>query len=291
MTNLKDRFKECIELMQRDVAVFEAKYQGRFAETPHVGLGNRKTRCVNEATLPIITCHPSCLEKCAGTCYVLAICTKPRPNCRKCEAKNTVLRRIDPNAYYEHFYREAEHLRLPIRLSDGGDFENAEQVEACKAAARRHPTVHAILYTKRMELLPALVERPANLHVRYSAWKGDEAGEAEARRLGFDVTHVVWDGSGNCPYQHSLAKFNLRKKELAAGLRAQGLPVKEANRRAEKQAEQDVHVWHCRDCASHGCGCCGTGDIRFNVVGESGWAERAEIKGEVKRKESRHDNG
>ena len=291
MTDKTDQFKECIEIMRQDVAEFEAKYQGRFAEQPHVGLGNRKTRCVNEATLPIITCHPSCLEKCAGTCYVLAICTKPRPNCRKCEAKNTVLRRIDPNAYYEHFYREAERLHLPIRLSDGGDFENAEQVEACKAAARRHPTVHAILYTKRIELLPALVERPVNLHVRYSAWKGDEAGETEARRLGFDVTHVVWDGSGNCPYQHSLAKFNLRKKELSAGLRAQGIPVTEANRRAEKQAEQDVHVWHCRDCASHGCGCCGTGDIRFNVVGESGWAERAEIKGEVKRKESRHDNG
>ena len=278
MTDKTEQFKECIELMQRDVAVFEAKYQGRFAETPHVGLGNRKTRCVNEATLPIITCHPSCLEKCAGTCYVLAICTKPRPNCRKCEAKNTVLRRIDPNAYYEHFYREAERLRLPIRLSDGGDFENAEQVEACKAAARRHPTVHAILYTKRIELLPALVERPANLHVRYSAWKGDEAGEAEARRLGFNVTHVVWDGSGNCPYQHSLAKFNLRKKELTAGLRAQGIPVKEANRRAEKQAEQDVHVWHCRDCASHGCGCCGTGDIRFNVVGGDDWALKAAEK-------------
>ena len=278
MIDLKDRFKECIELMQHDVAVFEAKYQGRFAETPHVGLGNRKTRCVNEATLPIITCHPSCLEKCAGTCYVLAICTKWRPSCRKCEARNTVLRRIDPNAYYEHFYREAERLHLPIRLSDGGDFENEAQVAACIAAARRHPTVHAILYTKRIELLPALVDRPDTLHVRYSSWKGDDEGEAYARSLGFNVTHVVWDGSGNCPYQHSLAKFNLRKKELAAGFRAQGLPVKEANRRAEKQAEQDVHVWHCRDCASHGCGCCGTGDIRFNVVGESGWAERAEIR-------------
>lgn len=68
MTDNKGQFKECIELMQRDVAEFEAKYQGRFAEQPHVGLGNRKTRCVNEATLPIITCHPSCLEKCAGTC-------------------------------------------------------------------------------------------------------------------------------------------------------------------------------------------------------------------------------
>ena len=126
--DLKEQFARCIELMQKDVAEFEAKYQGRFAEEPHVGLGNRKTRCVNEATLPIITCHPSCLAKCAGTCYVINICTKPRPNCRKVEAKNTVLRRIDPNAYYEYFYREAERLHLPIRLSDGGDFENAEQV-------------------------------------------------------------------------------------------------------------------------------------------------------------------
>ena len=137
MTDKTEQFRECIELMQRDVAAFEAKYQGRFAEAPHVGLGNRKTRCVNEATLPIITCHSSCIEKCAGTCYVINICTKPRPNCRKVEARNTVLRRIDPNAYYEHFYREAERLHLPIRLSDGGDFENVEQVEACKAAARR----------------------------------------------------------------------------------------------------------------------------------------------------------
>ena len=61
----KEQLVRCIELMQKDVAEFEAKYQGRFAEEPHVGLGNRKTRCVNEATLPIITCHPSCLEKCA----------------------------------------------------------------------------------------------------------------------------------------------------------------------------------------------------------------------------------
>ena len=273
-------FAASIEIMKQDLSYFEAKYQGKFLEQPHVGLGNRKTRCVNEATLPIITCHPSCLKKCARTCYVLAICTKPRPNCRKGEAKNTVLRRIDPNAYYEHFYREAERLHLPIRLSDGGDFENEAQVAACVAAARRHPSVHAILYTKRLELLPALVDRPVTLHVRYSSWKGDDEGEAYARSLGFSVTHVVWDGSGNCPYQHSLAKFNLRKKELAAGFRAQGLDAKTANRRAEKQAEQEVHVWHCRDCAAHGCGCCGSGDIRFNVVGEAGWAERAEIRKE-----------
>ena len=276
MNNPNETLTKCIELMRHDVAEFEAKYQGRFAETPHIGFGNRKTRCVNEATLPIITCHPSCLEKCAGTCYVLAICTKVRPNCRKCEAKNTVLRRIDPNAYYEHFYHVAERLNLPIRLSDGGDFENEAQVAACISAARRHPTVHAILYTKRMELLFALVDRPATLHVRYSSWQGDDEGEAYARSLGFSVTHVVWDGSGNCPYQHSFAKFNLRKKELAAEFCKQGFGIKESKKRAEKQAEREIHVWHCRDCAKHGCGCCGAGDIRFNVVGGADWAERAE---------------
>ena len=277
--NLKDQFVRCIELMQKDVAGYEEKYRGRFAEKPHVGFGNRKTRCVNEATLPIITCHPSCLEKCAGTCYVINICTKPRPNCRRCEARNTVLRRIDPNAYYEHFYSEAERLNLPIRLSDGGDFENSEQVKACIAAARRHPNVRAILYTKRIELLPELVDRPANLHARYSAWEGDEAGEAEARRLGFDVTHVVWDGTGNCPYQKSLARFLARKKAIARALRAQGLDAKAARRRAERETEKEITVWHCRNCAEHGCGCCGAGDIRFNVVGEGDWALRAERKG------------
>ena len=49
--DLKEQLARCIELMQKDVAEFEAKYQGRFAEQPHVGFGNRKTRCVNEATL------------------------------------------------------------------------------------------------------------------------------------------------------------------------------------------------------------------------------------------------
>ena len=218
-----------------------------------------------------------------GTCYVINICTKPRPNCRKVEAKNTVLRRIDPNAYYEHFYREAERLHLPIRLSDGGDFENVEQAKACISAARRHPSVHAILYTKRIELLTALVDRPANLHARYSAWEGDEAGEAEARRLGFDVTHVVWDGTGNCPYQRSLARLLARKHEIARALRAQGIDAKTANRRAERETETEITVWHCRNCAEHGCGCCGTGDIRFNVVCEGDWALKAERKSDERR--------
>ena len=278
MTDKNEKIQKCIEQMQHDMAEYEAKYQGKFAEKPHVGLGNRKTRCVNEATLPIITCHPSCIEKCAGTCYVINTCTRPRPNCRKCEARNTVLRRIDPNAYYEHFYQEAERLHLPIRLSDGGDFENLEQVEACKAAARRHPTVHAILYTKRIELLPALVDHPATLHVRYSAWEGDEMGEAEARRLGFDVTHVVWDGSGNCPYQKSLARFLTRKREIVRTFLEQGLDDKTADRRAESEAGKEIIVWHCRTCAEHGCGCCGEGDIRFNVVGSGQWAVKAAEK-------------
>lgn len=132
----------------------------------------------------------------AATIMKISGCTR-FVSCQKREAKNTVLRRIDPKAYYEHFYREAERLHLPIRLSDGGDFENAEQVEACKSAASRHPSVHAILYTKRLELLPLLVNHP-------------------------------------------------------------------------------VKVWHCRDCAKHGCGCCAAGDISFNEVGGGDWAIKAE---------------
>jgi hypothetical protein len=276
MINEKEKFTEIIALMKHDIAEYEKRYQGKFAELPHIGLGNRKTRCVNEATLPIITCDPSCIEKCASTCYVLRICTIPRPSCRKCEARNTVLRRIDPNAYYEHFYREAERLNLPIRLSDGGDFENIEQVEACKAAANRHPSVHAILYTKRINLLPALVDHPANLHVRYSGWEGDAEGEAYARSLGFDITHVVHDGSGNCPYQKSFARFTSRKREIARTLRAQGIDSKTANKRAEHETEQEINVWHCRDCAKRGCGCCASGDISFNEVGSGDWAIKAQ---------------
>lgn len=262
--------------MTNDLRFFEQKYQGKFLEPPHIGLGNRKTRCVNEATLPIITCHPSCLEKCAGTCYVLRICTNLRPNCRRCQAKNTVLRRIDPKAYYEYFYSEAERLGLPIRLSDGGDFENGEQVKACFAAARRHPAVQSILYTKRFELLRDMVHHPANVHIRYSSWEGDEKNTEYARKLGFDVTYVVYDGSGNCPYQKSLARFASRKRKMAAELRRQGLGTKEANRRAEHLAERECPVWHCRNCAQQGVGCCRRGDIRFNVVGAADWAVKAE---------------
>ena len=40
-----------IMLMQQDIHEYELKYHGEFAENPHVGLGNKKTRCVNEATL------------------------------------------------------------------------------------------------------------------------------------------------------------------------------------------------------------------------------------------------
>ena len=35
--DLKEQLARCIELMQKDVAEFEAKHQGRLAEEPHVG--------------------------------------------------------------------------------------------------------------------------------------------------------------------------------------------------------------------------------------------------------------
>ena len=61
-------------------------------------------------------------------------------------------------------------------------------------------------------------------------------------------------------------------------LRADGVDAKTANKRAEREAEAEVTVWHCRNCAEHGCGCCGTGDISFNVVGEGDWALKAANK-------------
>ena len=61
-------------------------------------------------------------------------------------------------------------------------------------------------------------------------------------------------------------------------LRADGVDAKTANKRAECEAEAEVTVWHCRNCAEHGCGCCGTGDISFNVVGEGDWALKAANK-------------
>ena len=40
--DLKEQLARCIELMQKDVAEFEAMYQGCFAEEPHVGLHSRR---------------------------------------------------------------------------------------------------------------------------------------------------------------------------------------------------------------------------------------------------------
>lgn len=262
-----DKLSELMNLMSQDLREYETLYDGQFAGVPHIGLGNRKTRCVNEATLPIITCHPSCINKCVGTCYVINIMTYPRPNCRRCQARNTVLRRNDPDKYYEYFFAEAERLNLPIRLSDGGDFENSEQVRACIGAAQRHPSVQAIGYTKRIELLSELCQVPANMHIRYSAWEGDEQNTALARSLGFDVTYVVFDGSGNCPYQLSLSRYRQCKNNIAQQLRNEGMDSKIANKKAEKQADQLVTVHHCNQCALNHVGCCRRGqDIRFNVV-------------------------
>ena len=97
------------------------------------------------------------------------------------------------------------------------------------------------------------------------------------------MTHVVWDGSGNCPYQKSLARFLTRKHEIARALRTQGVDTKAAKRRAERETEGEITVWHCRNCAEHGCGCCGAGDISFNVVGGEGWAIKAAARNDARR--------
>jgi len=270
-----EALQRAIDRMEKELHYFEQKYQGEFLEHPYVGYGNKKTHCVNEATLPVLTCSPVCLERCARTCYVIATSSLFRDSCRRRQAQNTVLRRIDPTAYYEHFYRTAEKEHLPIRLSDGGDLENEVQVGALIAAARRHPTVHAILYTKRLELLPLLVERPATLHARYSAWEGDEKGLARARDLGFDATYVVYDGSGNCPYQKSYARYEARRMEILKRLIEQGIDKKSAVKCAIQQTDGEIKVWHCRYCAQYGTGCCSDGDIRFNVVGKAHWEQAA----------------
>jgi len=272
----EEALKRAIDRMNGDLRAAEEKCQAGGLVHPFAGLGNKKTKCVNEATLPVITCSPACIARCARTCYVVTTASMFRKACRQRQAENTVLRRRDPEAYYEYFYRLAEKKQLPIRLSDGGDFENAEQVKACIAVARRHPAVHAILYTKRIELLPLLVDRPATLHTRYSAWEGDDEGKVRARELGFDITYVVDDGSGNCPYQKSLAKYEKRRMELEQEFLNQGLEKPVAHVRAKQQADNEIQVWHCRFCAQKGTGCCRPGDVKFNVVGAAHWEQAAQ---------------
>lgn len=43
----------------------------------------------------------------------------------------------------------------------------------------------------------------------------------------------------------------------------------------EREAEKEIKIWHCRNYAEHGCGCCSLGDISFNEVGGVDWAVRA----------------
>ena len=71
-----------------------------------------------------------------------------------------------------------------------------------------------------------------------------------------------------------------RKSEIARSLRAHGVDVKSANKQAERETEKEINVWHCRDCAKHGCGCCAAGDISFNEVGGGDWAIKAEKRNE-----------
>ena len=71
-----------------------------------------------------------------------------------------------------------------------------------------------------------------------------------------------------------------RKSEIARSLRAQGVDAKSAKKQAEREAEKEIKVWHCRNCAEHGCGCCAPGDISFNEVGGGDWAIKAEKRNE-----------
>lgn len=85
--------------------------------------------------------------------------------------------------------------------------------------------------------------------------------------MGFDVTNVVFDGSGKCPYHKSLAKFFEHKRQIARHLMTKGYNTKIANKQAETQAESVIKVHHCRDCSRLGYGCCKTGtNISFKEV-------------------------
>lgn len=107
MTNEQaQRIKRLIALMNEDLAYYEPSMTASFKRT---------TRRVRQQE----NMSSFCVNRCATTCYVINTMTYLRTSCRRCQARNTVLRRIDPVAYYEYFFKEAERLSLPIRLSDG----------------------------------------------------------------------------------------------------------------------------------------------------------------------------
>lgn len=205
-----------------------------FAEV-HVGFGNGKTMCTNEASMPGLCCHRSARTTCGiSGCYAMTL-QGLYPEYYWCLVRNTALRRRDAGAYYETFFVAAEEAGLPLRVNESGEFENAAQLRAMFAAARRHPSVQVIGYTKRPELLSVIgAECPPSVHLHYSLWTGDAEGERLARLHGVPTCTVSEDWSQvRCPNQ-LIARENKRRAKL-------GLPA--------------LPAWTCRRCAELGKGC------------------------------------
>lgn len=201
----------------------------------HVGRGNSKTGCVNEATMPGLCCHESARTSCGiSGCYAMAL-QGLYPEYFWCLVRNTALRRRDAVAYYETFFAEAEAAGLPLRVNESGEIENLEQLRAMFEAARRHPSVKVIGYTKRPELLRAIgAECPDGVYLRYSVWTGDAAGEALAHECGVPTCTVSQDwGRVTCPNQRRA----------------------EENRRRRAEGLEELPAWTCAMCAARGCGC------------------------------------
>lgn len=223
-----------------ETAAYLVENVSPFAEV-HVGTGNSKTGCVNEATVPGLCCHSSARTSCGiSGCYAMTL-QALYPAYYWAIVRNTALRRRDAAAYYETFFDAAEAAGLPLRVNESGDFETVDQLRAMFAAARRHPSVVVIGYTKRPELLEAIgAETPDNVFLHYSVWTGDAAGEALARKYGVPTCTVSADWGRVCCPNQIVADNNKYR-------RAHGL--------------EPLPAWTCAMCAAHGCGCASRRDV------------------------------
>lgn len=140
----------------------------------HIGFSNAKTGAsVNEGTTPIVTCCAHACKTCARSCYAVLHIDNIYPAARRNHAENTIMRRRNAKSYYEAFFSEALRRGMMLRINETGDFENARQVAALKAVARRFPSVPVIGYTRRTNLVDAIADlckACPNVSIRYSCF-------------------------------------------------------------------------------------------------------------------------
>lgn len=129
-----------------------------------------------------------------------------------------------------------------------------------------------------MVVLRDIVLMPHSLRQNYGVLAFDECAISDGQDILAMVSGIIKDcddGSGNCPYQKSYARYEARRMEIQKQLIEQGVDKKSSAKRAIQQADSEIRVWHCRFCAQYGTGCCSGGDIRFNVVGKAHWEQAA----------------